>query len=191
MAIPADPGTRQTTPRSEWGSLAVSLCFWGSLGGAALLTALLILSPRIVENERLQQRLVKNARELSLLTSEVEQLASLADALADDPDFVARLAATELKSSPAGVVHVPIGFELAFDARDLPVSQAGWNLSPFWGLFIAEALASPGSLRLGCQVATVILVLISFGCFQDRLFSETRKSLHRRFQTRYRSRDAE
>lgn len=158
-------------PLSPTGSLLVSLMFWGSLGSAAVLYALLTLSPRLLEAEALRLRQARNQAELCSLAEETAHLTNVARALQSDPDFVARVAASELQALPSGGTHLPVSPSLGYDAR---VPQAGVSAplpAPRWYTPALVHLARSGDVRTRCGAACVGLVAFAFFCCHDAFFA--------------------
>ncbi|SFJ54133.1 hypothetical protein [Planctomicrobium piriforme] len=183
--------TPDTTPSAGWKSLVLSLLFWPSLGGAAALTALLVLSPRLVENESLQVRFERNAARLTEAEHETRHLAQVVQALRNDPDFIARVTTSELSALPRGAVQVSVDSSLEFDARAPAAVAAPERMigSPPGVVALLEAFSRPGPVRWRCMTSVVVLTLLAFCCLNEDFFQGSvrgsLRSLHRLLGGRY------
>jgi hypothetical protein len=152
-------------------SIGISIAFWLTLGLSVAMFAPLTLAPRIVERARLAQRFLENQVEEARLKREVDHFTAVATALETDPDFVARVAGTELESVPAGGLTIRVDDRLGYDAR-VPQRAVRMETPPLpWYVPFFESLAEPSPLRRHWTLATVGLVAVAFLFLNDGFFS--------------------
>ncbi len=164
------PNRKHATARlpRDWRPWVGSLLSWGTLGAAACLAALIVLSPRILENRHLERRLLENAAELRHLESQTRQLKVVSQALRTDPDFIARVAAAERLQKRSEETQIPVSKELGFDVsqpRESPVVLPRHHDSPFLG--VLKFFAMSGWFRMTCLLSTGVLFLLSFGSYPN------------------------
>lgn len=161
-----------SAPLAAWETWTISVLFWCGLGASALLYAALLLSPRFLQYEQLRLRYQQNAAELMRLRQTTDHLARVAHALRTDPDFLTRVAASELSAVPVGGTHVPVGESLGYDAR-IPARDRSRPKSAAlpWYLPILETVAQAPDVRLRCLLAAVILLGLSFVCLNEAFFA--------------------
>jgi hypothetical protein len=142
------------------------MMFWSGLGIAAALNAALMLSPRLLEQFRLEERFLRNADALARLKSENAFLAHLATAIRTDPDFRSRLIAKELNSLSG--TRIAVSEDLTFDPRVFKVRQPIRNApQQNWLRPVVECLAESAKVRRRCVMAATSVLLLSFFCCHE------------------------
>jgi hypothetical protein len=149
----------------------VSLLFWGCLFAGAGLYTLVVLSPKLVERQRLQDDDRRYQLELVSQESRLLRLNGVADALQNDPEFAGELARIHLKARGAGEETIPVGEEFAFrlaldekgETRLDSAAQTPWYLPAV--SVVAENDAARGVVLL----TAVVLVLFAFTFLNDSL----------------------
>ncbi len=168
MNIPRNPDTPQL---STVASFFISILFWITLIFAACLYAVLALSPRLSEALSLQEHYSKNALVVSRLDQEISHLSKVANALENDPDFVARVAGSELARLPSSNnLQIQVDQHLDYDAR-IPHIEIEQSPDPPWYTQSVHQLSQPTALRNHTLIATLILFGLAFVCFNDGFFS--------------------
>lgn len=193
---PSDAGSAPQSASSggnPFGEWWISLLFWSGLGLAVVLSAVLVLSPGWLESERLRERYAANAQTLSELKHSIAHLAQVAKALETDPDYVARVAASELGAHAPGEVRIPLEDSLEYDSRlsvRVPAPPA-FRRKGHNGAFWVEAFASSSRIRRRLMIGTCILIGVTFLCFNESFFHggvrQTWRIIVRQLRGRYRT----
>ena len=165
--LPEEP-TQSVSPVA---SLILSVLFWGALGMAAALYGVLVLSPRLLESERLRLRCLKNQVELVRLRKETAHLRQVSEALRSDAEFRARVASSELHVLPEGRRHLPVATGLGYDPRIPATAEPDPAIQPVWYYSILESLAGSPEVRWRCGSAALAILLTAFFCLNDGFFS--------------------
>ena len=163
MVRPARPFSRHIPGVRFW---LTSFLFWIGLGVSAILMGGLVLTPRWLDVERQHQRYARNAQKLRTLEQEVSHLTLVAKALRTDPDYLARVATSELQALPAGQKLIPLEDSLEDDLRVPVPASAPAEPVPVY-LSILEVVATSGSIRNRLASAAAILILTTFLCFNE------------------------
>lgn len=171
-------------PRHPVGSLSplialiISISFWVGLGGSAALLGVIILSPRWLEVERTQADYVRNARVIRDLRKENDHLDRMAHALEFDADYRARVASKELRLRVPGEYRIALNDSLDFQTglviEDRPASSPAVS----WHSPLLELMAMPGPVRQRMLIASVLLMLLTFFCFNERFLNGGLRSFH-------------
>lgn len=164
------------------GAWIISICFWVGQGGATVLLALIVLSPRWFEVERSQADYARNAQVILDLQRENARLYQVAHALEFDADYRSRVAVRELRTKMPGELKIPSEYSLDFTAE---APTAAMSSSPPAAVRrsspLVELMATSGPVRQRCLTATVVLTLLAFLCFNENFLNGGLRGMLRLF----------
>lgn len=141
---------------------------WVALGGAFLIIAILALTPRWLESERLRERYVRNAIQVHGLQKEILHLDRLATALESDAEFTARVASSELKTTPDHEFQISLTPDLVFDPRAEQRTAPVRAFETGWYRPALELMAAAGEVRHRLAVSAAVMIFLSFFCLHEQ-----------------------
>jgi len=157
--------TTPAAPPETLSGLIVSLLFWLSVFGAALLFAAVALSPKLIELGRLQRDFAAGQHELVQMEQQNEQLQRVVDAIRNDPEFAAELTRIEFDAVPPDEEVIPVDSSLRLSPQTVTAGTSGPVSVPWYQPYLI-LLASDVSVRQRLLAASALLVVISFTWFQ-------------------------
>lgn len=141
-----------------------SIAFWLNSFVAIALYAGVVLSPKILRWELLDDQRVNGQHELLMLEREADHFARIVTALQRDPRFAAELSRRELDLSRDGEEVIPVDAELSLQADTRPLLSAPVPATvPRWRDRPAVvSLACSETSRLAALAIAAALLVISF-----------------------------
>ena len=164
-ATERDPRAETETPPHS-ASWVVSLMFWLTLCGAALLYAAVALSPKAAEWITAKNQYSSNARRLAQLEDEVEYLERVASALKADPQFAERLAKASVPADPQDNQLVPVTEELLFGGYESTSRDSKSPQNSRW-TDVIFLLASSSRHRSILLTTAIVLTIVGFTFLND------------------------
>ena len=165
MAEPIPIPLRMLRPETVSG-MAISLAFWLCLLVAAVLFALVSLSPKLSVYLQLRSQFDTNQLRLVTLELQAEQLQRVIDAIRTDKDFAAELTRIEFDAVRPDEEVIPVESALKLDARAVETPLPAPASVHVWYEPIVKYFASDNTLRVSLLGAAAILVIVSFTMLQ-------------------------
>lgn len=157
--------------RSVWGRLS-SLLYWTSLLLLSFSFAVLVLTPKLLHRMRLEETSRQQQERRRELEEELRQLVMLRDKLADDPGFVRQWAGWANLHPDDSQWQIGLPESLRYQPRLKFSSDKGSVRQvslPWWQPFIKH-LATREGWQARWQLATFLLMLLSFACLHENAF---------------------
>lgn len=146
--------------------MAISLAFWIGLILAALLFALVALSPKFLIYLGLRNQFDNNQMRLLTLERQAGQLQRVIDAIRSDKEFASELTRVEFDAVRPGEEVIPVETALKLDSRSLQSQPPAPVSEPQWYLPVVQRLATDAELRRSLLLVAVLLVVVAFAILQ-------------------------
>ncbi len=163
---PCGPLTAAGQDQQQTASWVVSLIFWITLCGAAMMYAAVALAPKAAEWIEARNQYVTNARQLVQLEEEVEYLERVAAALKADPEFAERLAQASAAGSAQDQEIVPVTEDLLFGGYQESRQTTKPDPPGPW-MTLVYLLASSSSHRTALLFTAIVLTVLGFTFLND------------------------
>ncbi|WP_437187678.1 hypothetical protein SH668x_001084 [Planctomicrobium sp. SH668] len=138
-----------------------SIIFWGGLATTSLLVLILTITPRLLEQEQLQDRFWNNANALADLQRETAHLKLVAESLRTDKDFLNRVIGAELQLQTTGSKQIPVAHELHYDSLRPSLEAGRTKPEPAKWVSLLLAIDESAEQRRWLIAATVITALLT------------------------------
>ncbi|MEZ5943788.1 MAG: hypothetical protein R3C18_20525 [Planctomycetaceae bacterium] len=164
--------TTRTDELSPTLGIGVSLLFWTCFLVCGVLFAAAALAPHIVEHEDLQAQWEAQQQQRLALDGQRHHLELLRDSLQDDPEFINRIASSDLNQSPDAQFALAVPESLRHNPRQARTTEAATEsraVSPYMPLL--RDLSKPSSMRTRWIWATAIFCVLSFGFLHEGVFT--------------------
>lgn len=182
---------REGSPPETVSGLLVSLMFWLSMLLATLLFAAVGLSPKLLEQARLNAQFQANQSQLVAIERQNERLQRVVDAIRNDQDFAAEMTRIEFDAVRTDEEIIPVDAELRLVPRDIDIPRISAAVPEVWYRPVIAPFAESDSLRQSLLAAAATLVIVSFTWFQPAArrsrpnLAVARKSVWQLLRTRY------
>jgi hypothetical protein len=166
MATASRSDSSLVSPPDTISGMAISLAFWLCLLFAAILFALVALSPKFFIYLQLRSQFDMNQRRLVGFEVQADQLQRVIDAIRNDKDFASELTRIEFDAVRPDEEVIPVEVALKLDARAGELLPPTTTMVHVWYEPFVKHLASDSSLRMSLLAAAALLVVVSFSLLQ-------------------------
>lgn len=158
-------------PLSPLESFIISLGFWTFLFIACGMYSVLALSPKLLEQAKLERQAAEMSQNIATIESEIIHLDRLSHALQQDEEFRERLRNAEFSIQRSGTSQIKVADNLEYDARVPTKNVAKSQLQQFWYEPPLQELNSNSRLRFRWLAGMICSFLIAFLFMNEQFFT--------------------